>query len=51
MAQIIVTTREGEEHRLNPLVGVSLMDAIRDSGFDESLALCAGCCSYATCHV
>ena len=24
---------------------------IRDSGFDELLALCGGCCSCATCHV
>jgi 2Fe-2S ferredoxin len=27
------------------------MEIIRDSGFDELLALCGGCCSCATCHV
>lgn len=27
------------------------MDALRDGGFDEVLALCGGCCSCATCHV
>ena len=27
------------------------MEVIRDSGFDELLALCGGCCSCATCHV
>ncbi len=27
------------------------MEAIRDAGFDELLALCGGCCSCATCHV
>src|SRR3546814_17641165 len=27
------------------------MENIRDAGFDELLALCGGCCSYATCHV
>lgn len=27
------------------------MEAIRDNGFDEMLALCGGCCSCATCHV
>jgi 2Fe-2S ferredoxin len=27
------------------------MEAIRDNGFDELLALCGGCCSCATCHV
>lgn len=32
-------------------VGVSVMEAIRDAGFDELLALCGGCCSCATCHV
>jgi len=28
-----------------------VMEAIRDNGFDELLALCGGCCSCATCHV
>ena len=27
------------------------MEAIRDAGMDELLALCGGCCSCATCHV
>jgi 2Fe-2S ferredoxin len=27
------------------------MEAIRDAGIDELLALCGGCCSCATCHV
>jgi 2Fe-2S ferredoxin len=27
------------------------MEAIRDHGVDELLALCGGCCSCATCHV
>ena len=31
--------------------GVSLMEALRASGFDELQALCGGCCSCATCHV
>ena len=29
----------------------TLMEAIRDNGFDDLLALCGGCCSCATCHV
>ena len=29
----------------------SLMEAIRDSGFQDLLALCGGCCSCATCHI
>ena len=27
------------------------MEAMRDAGIDELLALCGGCCSCATCHV
>jgi 2Fe-2S ferredoxin len=30
---------------------MSLMEAIRDAGVDELLALCGGCASCATCHV
>jgi len=31
--------------------GLSIMEILRDNGFDELLALCGGCCSCATCHV
>jgi 2Fe-2S ferredoxin len=48
---IIVTTRQGEERRIAADEGLSLMEAIRDAGLDELLALCGGCCSCATCHV
>lgn len=51
MPEIIVTTREGETSSLTVKAGVSLMEALRDGGFDELLALCGGCCSCATCHV
>lgn len=51
MAEVIVTTREGEQHRLPLRPGFSLMETIRDAGIDELLALCGGCCSCATCHV
>lgn len=27
------------------------MEALREGGIDELLALCGGCCSCATCHV
>ncbi len=33
------------------VVGLSVMEVIRDAGFDELLALCGGSCSCATCHV
>ena len=29
----------------------SVMENIRDAGFDQLLALCGGSCSCATCHV
>jgi 2Fe-2S ferredoxin len=51
MPEIIVTTREGATSSLTVKAGVSLMEALRDGGFDELLALCGGCCSCATCHV
>lgn len=51
MAEIIVTTREGETRSLPLQTGLSLMELIRDAGIDELMALCGGCCSCATCHV
>jgi 2Fe-2S ferredoxin len=51
MAEVIVTTREGDERRLKLEPGLTLMETIRDGGVDEFLALCGGCCSCATCHV
>lgn len=51
MCEIIVTTRQGDVARLPLQSGMSLMEAIREAGNDELLALCGGCCSCATCHV
>ena len=51
MPQLIVVTREGEERSVQSENGLSVMEAIRDDGIDELLALCGGCCSCATCHV
>lgn len=51
MPQLIVVTRDGEERTVEGEVGLSVMEVIRDNGFDELLALCGGCCSCATCHV
>lgn len=51
MPQLIVVTRNGEERTVEGEVGLSVMEVIRDNGFDELLALCGGCCSCATCHV
>ena len=51
MPKLIVVTRDGAEHELEGAVGYSVMETIRESGIDEILALCGGCCSCATCHV
>ena len=51
MPKLTVVTREGTESTLDGQSGLSVMEIIRDAGFDELLALCGGCCSCATCHV
>lgn len=51
MITINVIARDGSEHTVAASVGNSLMEALRDNGLDELLALCGGCCSCATCHV
>ncbi len=51
MPKLFVTTREGETSEVDVGEGLTVMEAIRDNGFDELLALCGGCCSCATCHV
>ena len=51
MPSLVVVTREGEEKTIEAQTGLSVMEIIRDNGFDELLALCGGCCSCATCHV
>ena len=51
MPQLVVISRTGQETSVEAKAGISVMEAIRDNGFDELLALCGGCCSCATCHV
>ena len=51
MPRLTIITRDGESHEVEGRVGWSVMENIRDHGFDELLALCGGCCSCATCHV
>lgn len=51
MPKLTVINRAGEETIVEAETGLSVMEAIRDNGFDELLALCGGCCSCATCHV
>lgn len=51
MAKLIVVTRDGTEHEIEGDTSLTVMENIRDAGFDELLALCGGCCSCATCHI
>ncbi len=51
MPRLVIVNREGAESEIEVKAGFTLMEAIRDNGFDELLALCGGCCSCATCHV
>ena len=51
MTKITVINQSGEKKDIEAENGLSLMEVIRDNGFDELLALCGGCCSCATCHV
>jgi ferredoxin, 2Fe-2S len=52
MPALTVVSRDGSAHVVEAQLGTSLMEAIRDGGFDdEVLAICGGCCSCATCHV
>ena len=51
MPKITVVDQGGEAREVDATVGRTLMETIRDNGFDELLALCGGCCSCATCHV
>ncbi len=51
MPEITITDRRGNSRTVTGEAGLSVMEVIRDNGFDELLALCGGSCSCATCHV
>ena len=51
MPALTIVSRTGVETTIDAKAGLSVMENIRDAGFDELLALCGGCCSCATCHV
>jgi 2Fe-2S ferredoxin len=50
MAELVVTDRDGKEHRIEGRVGVSVMETLRDQDFGVA-AICGGMCSCATCHI
>jgi len=49
--EFTIIARDGTEGKLAGEAGLSLMEVLRDRGYDDLLALCGGCCSCATCHV
>ncbi len=51
MPQITITSREGEKQVVDAELNQTLMEVIRDNGFNELEAICGGCCSCATCHI
>ena len=51
MPTVNVIDRSGTSKAVEAKTDISLMEIIRDTGFDELLALCGGCCSCATCHI
>ncbi len=51
MPRLTIVNRAGEAHEVAARSGWSVMENIREHGFDELLALCGGCLSCATCHV
>jgi 2Fe-2S ferredoxin len=51
MANLTIISRDGTEKTITGKEGWSVMENIRDAGFEELLALCGGNCSCATCHV
>ncbi|MGB8364443.1 MAG: 2Fe-2S iron-sulfur cluster-binding protein [Rhizomicrobium sp.] len=50
MPHIFVTRRDGTVREVDATTSRTLMEVLRDEGF-EIQALCGGCCSCATCHV
>jgi 2Fe-2S ferredoxin len=50
MAKMLVTDREGEVHELEGVLGVKLMETLREYDYGVT-AICGGLCSCATCHI
>ncbi len=51
MPRLNIYRRDGALLEIGAAEGQTLMQALRDGGVDEILALCGGACSCATCHV
>ena len=51
MTKIVVTTRDDSLVTLDDPGDATLMEALRDADVDDSIGLCGGVASCATCHV
>lgn len=51
MPDIVITGINGLTRAVSAKQGTTVMETIRDNGFDELEALCGGSCACATCHV
>lgn len=51
MPTILVTDRAGNQTAVPASNDRTIMEILRDAGFDDIVALCGGCCSCATCHI
>ena len=50
MIKINIKDRNGNNHEIDAETDYTLMEVLRDKGFDIE-ASCGGCCACATCHV
>ena len=51
MAKITVIDEQDNKQQIEIKDNLSLMELLRDAGYDSIEAICGGCCSCATCHV
>jgi len=51
MAKISVIDTDGQQQDVEIVANLSLMELLREAGYESILAMCGGCCSCATCHV
>lgn len=51
MAKISVVDTDGEQQDIEIVANLSLMELLREAGYESIQAMCGGCCSCATCHV
>lgn len=51
MPTLTIISLDGKRRTVQAEGGTSLMEALRDGGVEDLLAICGGMCSCATCHV